>query len=64
MQLRFPLACEVCREGPVTTLVVDFIFACESCANRIAAALWHGRQERVVVGENFSSDREANRWVY
>jgi len=59
-----PLACEVCREGPVTTLVVDFIFACDSCAKRIASALWHGRQERVVVGENLSSDRETNRWVY
>jgi len=59
-----PLACEVCREEPVTTLVADFIFGCDSCAKRIATALWHGRQERVVAGENFSSDRETNRWVY
>jgi hypothetical protein len=58
-----PLACEVCREEPVATLVADFIFACDSCAKRIATALWHGRQER-VAGENFSSDRETNRLVY
>jgi hypothetical protein len=45
-------------------LVADFIFGCDSCAKRIATALWHGRQERVVAGENFSSDRETNRWVY
>jgi ribosomal protein L37AE/L43A len=59
-----PLACEVCREKPVTTLIADFIFACDSCAKRIAAPLWRGRQERLVVGENVSSDRETNRWVY
>jgi hypothetical protein len=54
-----PVACEVCREKPVTTLVADFIFACDSCAKRIATALCCGRQERVVGGENFCSDREA-----
>ena len=59
-----PLACEVCREEPVTTLVADFVFACDSCAKRIATALWHGRQERVVVGELLPSDRETNRSVY
>ena len=53
-----PLACEVCRKEPVTTLVADFLFACDSCAKRTATALWHGRQERVVAGENFSTDRE------
>jgi len=57
-----PLACEVCREEPVTTLVADFIFACDPCAKRIATALWHGRQERVVAGEIFSSRRQTNRW--
>jgi hypothetical protein len=59
-----PLACEVCREEPVTTLVADFIFACDSCAKRIATAMRHGRRERVVAGENVFSDRETNRWVY
>jgi ribosomal protein L37AE/L43A len=59
-----PLACEVCREEPVTTLVADFIFACDRCAERIATALWHGRQKRVVAGENVSPDRETNRLVY
>jgi ribosomal protein S27E len=59
-----PLACEVCREGRVTTLVADFIFACDSCARRIATVLWRGGQERVVVGEILPSDRETNRWVY
>jgi ribosomal protein S27E len=52
-----PVACEVCREEPVTTLVADFIFACDSCAKRIATALWNGRQERVVAGENVSTKR-------
>ena len=44
-----PLACEVCREGRVTTLVADFIFACDSCAKRIATVLWHGREERTLT---------------
>jgi hypothetical protein len=59
-----PLACEVCREEPVTTLVADFIFACDRCAERIATTLWHRRQEREVAGENVSPDRETNRLVY
>jgi hypothetical protein len=59
-----PLACEVYREKPATTLIADFIFACDSCAKGIATALWHGRQERVVVGEMLRSDRETNRSVY
>ena len=45
-----PLVCEVCRKEPVTTLVADFIFACDSCAKRIATVLCHGRQEPVVAG--------------
>jgi hypothetical protein len=59
-----PSVCDVCREGPATTLVVDFIFACDSCAKRIVITLWHGRQERVVAGENSSSDRETSQWVH
>jgi len=60
-----PLACEVCREERVTTLVADFIFACTVCAKRILAVLWRGRKERVVAaGENFSTDRGTNRLVY
>jgi hypothetical protein len=55
-----PRACEVRREEPVVTLVSDFIFACDSCAKRIATALWRGRQGRLVVGENVFSDREMN----
>jgi hypothetical protein len=31
-----PLVCDVCREAPVTTLVVGFIFACEPCSARIS----------------------------
>ena len=58
-----PLACEVCREEPVTTLVADFIFACDPCSKKVSTALWHGRQERVVAGESFSSRRQTNRWV-
>jgi hypothetical protein len=59
-----PPACEVCREEPVMALVADFNFSCDSCAKRIATALWQDRQESVVVGKNFSSDREMNRWVH
>jgi hypothetical protein len=33
-----PLTCEVCRKEPGATLVADFIFACDSCAERIATA--------------------------
>ena len=39
-----PLACEVCREGLVTTLITDFIFVCDPCAKRISTALGRGRQ--------------------
>jgi hypothetical protein len=46
-----PPACEVCREEPVTTLVADFIFACDVCAKRISAVLWHEREERALTAE-------------
>jgi hypothetical protein len=59
-----PLVCDVCREAPTTTFVVDFIFAGDSCAKRIVTTLWHGRQERLVAGENSSSDRETKQRVY
>jgi 1,6-anhydro-N-acetylmuramate kinase len=39
-----PLVCEVRREGLVTTLIADFIFACDPCAKRTSTALWRGRQ--------------------
>jgi hypothetical protein len=52
-----PPVCEVCREGLITTLIADFIFACNSCAGRISIALSHG-PEGALMGENFSSDRE------
>lgn len=58
------LVCDVCRERPATTLVVDFIFACNSCAKRIVTTLWYCRQERVVAGKSSSSDRETNQWVH
>jgi hypothetical protein len=53
-----PMACEVCREEPVTTLVADFIFACKLCAKRISAVLWHGREERTLTAGRFSSEFE------
>jgi ribosomal protein L37AE/L43A len=59
-----PPACEVCREEPVTTLVADFIFACDRCAKTFAAARWNSRQEREIVGGNVSSPRETSRWVH
>jgi len=51
-----PPACEVCHEEPVTTLVADFIFACNVCAKRISAALWHGREERNLTAGSLSSE--------
>jgi hypothetical protein len=45
-----PLACEVCRERQVASLVVNFIFACDSCAKRIATALWLPRMKRIIFG--------------
>src|ERR1700692_3246973 len=51
-----PPACEVCREEPVTTLVADLILACNMCAKRISAALWHGREERALTAGSFSSE--------
>jgi hypothetical protein len=53
-----PPVCEVCREGLVTTLIADFIFACNPCAERISIVLSHGPEERALMGESFSSDRE------
>jgi hypothetical protein len=58
MQLPFPPACEVCREEPVTTLVTDFIFACNVCATRTSTALWHGREERALMAGSFSFEFE------
>jgi hypothetical protein len=45
-----PPVCEVCREGLVTTLIVDFIFARKPCAERISIALSHGPEERALRG--------------
>jgi hypothetical protein len=50
-----PPACEVCREGPVTTLVADFIFPRSVSAKTISAVLWHGREERTLTA-GFSSE--------
>ena len=36
-----PVLCEVCRERPATTVVVDFIFACDECAAKIETAIRH-----------------------
>ena len=33
-----PMVCEVCRSQPVEAVVVEFIFACPRCAERIRAA--------------------------
>ena len=37
-----PVACDICRERPVTMLIVDFIFACKQCEKRISVALRNG----------------------
>ena len=36
-----PALCEVCRKRPVTTIVVDFIFASSLCAKKIETAIRH-----------------------
>jgi hypothetical protein len=33
-----PKVCEVCRSQPAEVVVVEFIFACDRCAERIRAA--------------------------
>jgi hypothetical protein len=33
-----PNVCEVCRSQPAEVVVVEFIFACDRCAERIRAA--------------------------
>ena len=34
-----PSVCEVCRKRPVATKVVEFIFACKTCAEKIKTAV-------------------------
>jgi ribosomal protein L37AE/L43A len=53
-----PVVCEVCRERPVTRLVVNFIFACDLCAKKISTELWHGREERTLTAGSVSSELE------
>ncbi len=50
-----PALCEVCRNRPVAMIVVDFIFACNQCAKRIEAAIWHRRDERLLATHSRSS---------
>ena len=33
-----PMVCEVCRSHPAEAVVVEFIFACDRCAEKIRAA--------------------------
>ena len=33
-----PKVCEVCRSQPAEVVVVEFIFACDRCAEKISAA--------------------------
>jgi hypothetical protein len=33
-----PTVCEVCRSQPAEVVVVEFIFACDRCAEKIRAA--------------------------
>ena len=52
-----PVRCEVCRNRPVTMIVVDFIFACHQCAKRIETAIEHRRDERPLARGRVSSQR-------
>ena len=38
-----PMVCEVCRSKPAEAVVVEFIFACDRCAERIRTATWDQR---------------------
>jgi hypothetical protein len=57
-------ACEVCNERSVTTLVANFIFACDRCARRISMSLWLRREERARMEESFYSGRQTRQWVH
>src|SRR6266568_9453256 len=44
-----PMVCEVCRSQPVEAVVVEFIFACDRCAEKIRAATGdHARTPEAV----------------
>jgi ribosomal protein L37AE/L43A len=46
-----PMVCEVCRRKPVEAVVVEFIFACDRCAEKIRAATG---DQRPNIGSPFS----------
>ena len=46
-----PMVCEVCRSQPVEAVVVEFIFACDRCAEKIRAATGN---QRANTGNRFS----------
>ena len=46
-----PMVCEVCRSHPVEAVVVEFIFACDRCAEKIRAATG---DQRANTGSRFS----------
>jgi hypothetical protein len=54
-----PMVCEVCRSQPVEAVVVEFIFACDRCAEKIRAATG---DQRANTGSRFSS-RNRNQTV-
>ena len=47
-----PTVCEVCRSQPAEVVVVEFIFACDRCAEKIRAA---PGEQRANAGNPFSS---------
>lgn len=46
-----PTVCEVCRSQPAEVVVVEFIFACDRCAEKIRAATG---DQRANTGNPFS----------
>src|SRR5262249_24933363 len=42
-----PMVCEVCRSQPAEAVVVEFIFACDRCAEKIRAATGDQRASTV-----------------
>jgi hypothetical protein len=46
-----PMVREVCRSQPVEAVVVEFIFACDRCAEKIRAATG---DQRANTGSRFS----------
>jgi len=55
-----PMVCEVCRSQPAEAVVVEFILACDRCAEKIRAATG---DQRANTGNRFFSSRNRHQTV-